>query len=1028
MTICPSEDGLTELVEAVHTSIKGRTRFKIEGLKNTPALKRILEFYLPQNPDVTRVKASTTTGSLLVHYTPALPPERVAVFIVQAIGRRAVDLDAQGLSVAEAPAAADRRPPLPEVDITGPLRENIKTAFGHLVVPGEASTRHAWHVINKKALGEILETDTRDGLSTAEAGRRLEDSGVNRLPEPHARSQWDIIFDQINSLPVYLLGAAAFVSMLTGGIVDAVVVLGVVAANAAIGYVTETRAEKTISSLRRFVNPVVQVLRDGASRQIQAHEVVIGDLVILRPGMYVPSDCRLLDAAHLSVDESMLTGESMPVLKSARPLRIRNTPLADRKNMVYMGTLITGGQATALVVATGGNTEIGRLQLLLEQTESPETPIERQLRVMGDQLVIMCGVVCGFVFLIGFARGYGLMQMLRTAISLAASAVPEGLPAAATINFALGIRRMQEDHVLIRRLQAVETLGSIETICLDKTGTITRNRMTLTRIVTAGREITIDQGQFLNDTKPINTWKIAELKELLICGCLCSETKINGTGGPDQIELHGSSTENALVYAAMAAGLDVRACRQANPLDAIQHRSEKRPYMISAHFDADGHRRYYVKGSPPEVLAMCRWQMRDGKHDELNALQRAEIERRNDAMSGNALRVLGMAYAMEEGNGTADLKGRLIWLGLAGMTDPIRAGVKPLIKVLHQAGIETVMITGDQSTTAFAIADQLEIPGDNRLEILDSSELTSVDPELLAAIAKRVHVYSRVSPAHKLRIVQAIQAAGRTVAMTGDGINDGPALKASDLGIAMGETGTDIAREVADVVLEKDNLETLVVAIRDGRATYENIRKSVQFFLGTNLSEVMIMATAMTLGIGFPLTVMQLLWINIISDIFPGLALSMEEPEPDILNRPPRDSQAPLFSTGDFKRMAFDAAAITASSLGAYGYGLARYGGGDRAASLAFQSLTIGQLLNAYSCRSLNHSLFDGPSLPPNRYLNMAMAGSLGLQALTIWLPPIRRLLGVASLSPADLGVVGAASLLSLSIIETSKTSQDKTP
>jgi Ca2+-transporting ATPase len=349
-----------------------------------------------------------------------------------------------------------------------------------------------------------------------------------------------------------------------------------------------------------------------------------------------------------------------------------------------------------------------------------------------------------------------------------------------------------------------------------------------------------------------------------------------------------------------------------------------------------------------------------------------------------------------------------------------------LINVLHRAGIDTVMITGDQSTTALAIADQLDIPGGKRLEILDSSELTSVEPELLAAIAQRVHVYSRVSPAHKLRIVQAIQASGKTVAMTGDGINDGPALKASDLGIAMGRTGTDIAREVADVVLEKDNLETLVIAIKDGRATYENIRKSVQFFLATNLSEILVMASAMTLGIGFPLTVMQLLWINIISDIFPGLALSLEEPEADILERPPRDSQASLFSKDDFKRMAFDASVITAGSLGAYTYGLTRYGAGQQAASLAFQSLTIGQLLNAFSCRSLTTSLFEKTKLPPNPYLNAAIFGSLALQGLTIWFPPIRRLLGVAPLSLVDIGVIGATSLLSLTVIETSKTSRVK--
>jgi Ca2+-transporting ATPase len=1017
---------LSELIEALHTSVKGRARFRVAGLKNTPALKRILEFYLPQDTDLIRVKASITTGNLLVHYSVTLSTSRVMERIVQAIGRRAVDLDMLGQAGEEESADLERLPSLPETNITGPLRHNLKTAFERLVDQGEKSARRAWHILKLKTLPQVLQTDPTRGLSELEARQRLEEGGANRLPEAQARTDWDIIFDQVNSLPVYLLAAAAFVSVLTGGVIDAVVVMGVVAANAAIGYVTETRAEKTISSLRRFVDPVAVVIRGGESLQIPAHEVVIGDLVVLKPGMYVPADCRLLKASHLSVDESMLTGESMPVFKSTRTLRIRNTPLADRLNMVYMGTLITGGQATALAVATGGSSEIGRLQLLLEQTESPETPIERQLRVMGDQLVILCGVVCGFVFLIGALRGYGFMQMLRTAISLAASAVPEGLPAAATINFALGIRRMQADHVLIRRLQAVETLGSVETICLDKTGTITRNRMTLTRIVTADREILVERSRFLNDHQPIDPLSVAELQKLLICGSLCSETKINATTEPAKVELHGSSTENALVHAAIAAGLDIRECRRKNPLVSIQHRSEEQPYMMSCHRGPEDRRVYYVKGSPPEVLAMCRWRMRAGKLQALDTVQRAEIERLNDAMSGNALRVLGLAYAEIEGERAADLDGRFVWLGLAGMTDPIRQGVKPLIKVLHRAGIDTVMITGDQSTTAFAIADQLNIPGEDRLEILDSSELTSVDPELLAAIAKRVHVYSRVSPAHKLRIVQAIQAAGKTVAMTGDGINDGPALKASDLGIAMGQTGTDIAREVADVVLEKDNLETLVLAVKDGRATYENIRKSVQFFLGTNLSEILIMAAAMTLGIGFPLNVMQLLWINIISDIFPGLALSLEEPEPDILDRPPRDSQAPLFSKEDFKRMLWDASIITGSSLGAYGFGLARYGTGPRAASLAFQSLTIGQLLNAYSCRSLDHSIFEGPALPSNPYLNMAIAGSLGLQALTIWFPPVRRLLGVAPLSLVDVGVIGASSLLSLSAIETSKTSRVK--
>ena len=1022
---------MTELVVAVHTAVKGRARFRIGGLKNGPTLKRILEFYLPQHPDLIRVSASTTTGNVLVHFSDSRSLESVQDLVLQAIDRRAVDLDGgvhpEGESAEGDTAESKALQRLAETDITGTIRGSLKSALTRVVDHTAAAAVRAWHTFSQKRLVKTLESDLRQGLSEDDARRRLAVEGANRLPEPHARSNWEIIFDQINSLPVYLLGAAAFVSVLTGGFIDAAVVMGVVAANAAIGYVTETRAEKTISSLRRFVNPMAVVQRDGDVRQIPAHEVVVGDLLVLKPGMYVPADARLLEASYLSVDESMLTGESMPVMKSDATLRIKNTPLADRLNMVYMGTLVTGGQATAMVVATGSRSEIGRLQMLLEQTESPETPIERQLRAMGDQLVLLCGAVCGFVFLIGFLRGYGFLQMLRTAISLAASAVPEGLPAAATINFALGIRRMQRDHVLIRRLQAVETLGSIQTICLDKTGTITRNCMTVTRIVTAEHRVEIDHARFHNDQQAVDPLAVPELEELLICGCLCSETRINGTAASREVELHGSSTENALVHAAQAAGMDIRQCRRDYPLVSMRHRSEQRPYMVSHHRTTDGRHRFYVKGSPPEVLAMCRRQLQQGKLQDLDIDRRREIERLNDAMSGDALRVLGLAYAEGAADEARALDGDLTWLGLVGMTDPVRQGVKPLIDVLHRAGIDTVMITGDQSTTAFAIADQLGIAGENRLEILDSSELTSVDPELLAAIAKRVHVYSRVSPAHKLRIVQAIQAAGRTVAMTGDGINDGPALKAADLGIAMGETGTDVAREVADVVLEKDNLETLVVAVKDGRATYENIRKSVRFFLGTNMTEIMVMAAAMTLGIGFPLNVMQLLWINIISDIFPGLALSVEEPEPDILERAPRDSQAPLFAREDFKHMTVDAMLMSAGSLGAYAFGLSRYGPGAQAASLAFQSLTVGQLLNAYSCRSQSHTLFERGQLPPNPYLNAAIVGSLALQGLTIWFPPIRRLLGVAPLGLADLGLIGGVSFLSLAAIEKAKTRRGPT-
>jgi Ca2+-transporting ATPase len=405
--------------------------------------------------------------------------------------------------------------------------------------------------------------------------------------------------------------------------------------------------------------------------------------------------------------------------------------------------------------------------------------------------------------------------------------------------------------------------------------------------------------------------------------------------------------------------------------------------------------------------------MCNGEIHELDDLAEAELERANDRLAGQGLRVLGMAGARLAENGPSPANGDLVWYGIVAMIDPIRDGASEMIAAFHRAGINTVMITGDQSPTAYAVGTALNISGDRPLEILDSSELTAVRGKVLDAVARQVDVYSRVSPAHKLKIVRAVQSDGRVVGMTGDGINDGPALKAADIGIAMGRSGTDIAREVADVVLEEDNLETLIKAVRDGRATYTNIRKSVNFFLATNFSEVMVMSAAVLLGIGFPLNVMQLLWINIISDIFPGLALSMEAPEPDILERPPRPAGAPLFDARDYRRMTREALVMSAATLAAYGFGLARYGPGARAGALAFQSLTTGQLLHALNCR---RSGDDRRRLPPNRYLDVALGGSLAMQAMTLVLPPLRRLLGIGTVGLVDLAVIATASLVPLGL------------
>ncbi|MGD9289005.1 MAG: cation-transporting P-type ATPase, partial [Desulfobacterales bacterium] len=721
-----------------------------------------------------------------------------------------------------------------------------------------------------------------------------------------------------------------------------------------------------------------------------------------------------------------LTGESMPVYKRRTALKHENTPLADRSNIAYMGTMVTGGQGLAVVVATGQLTEVGMLQRMLTDTGTPKTPIELQLEKMGDQLVLLCGGICGVVFGIGFFRGYGYVQMLRMAITLAASAVPEGLPAAATINFALGITNMKKHGVLVRRLQAIETLGAVQTVCLDKTGTITQNRMSVVRIFSGYNHFEIEDDRVIPPSAG-DPLKKQEIRQLIITCALCNEIKVNGTDGDGETEIFGSPTEKALVRLAVNSGVDLPGLRQQFRFLKIRHRSESRLFMSTLHTVSSSNRRLFsIKGSPPDVLSMCEQQMVDGEIVPLTEANRQQIEIQNEKMAGDALRVLGFAFCnLRKGEKVNEETG-LIWLGLIGMTDPIRAGVADLIKVFHRAGVSTVMITGDQSTTAYAVASQLNLAENDQLRILDSAELTSLDPNTLQALVKKVHVYSRVSPAHKLKLVQALQSAGQTVAMTGDGINDGPALKASNLGIALGQGGTDVAREVADIILEEDNLEILIKALAEGRTTYSNIKKSVHFFLSTNLTEIQVMFAAMALGIGFPLNVMQLLWINIISDIFPGLALSREKPAANQMDSPPRKSDEALFSSDDFKQMLVESSIITGGSLAAYGYGLFRYGAGAQAGSLAFQSLTIGQLLHAFSCRSRHKSIFDRQQLPPNPSLNWAVGGSLVLQVLTMIVPGLRNFLGITPLSLVDTAVIGASSVLPFFANETRKLSKSK--
>lgn len=1013
------------MVHTIHTAVKGRARFKVLGLYRSEALKQRLESHLSIIDGISRVSANVLTGSVLVVFNSGATPPQIASLIIAIASEPHQEKNHHGSASMDPPDPKEENAPSSNRNPWSSVGKRIADLLPH---PKEIEAQ-PWHLIDCERIIVSFKTSPLSGLSEEAAKENLRQYGPNLLPESVPRSAFGIFIDQFKSLPNLLLGAAAGLSIVTGGVSDAVVILGVVMINAAIGYATESQAEKTIQSLKGMVRPNATVIRNGKPREIGAESIVIGDILLLKPGSYIAADARLFETQQMYVDESALTGESVPVLKTTAPMTAENLPLGDRLNMIYMGTLVTGGQGLAVVVATGRHTEMGRVQILLGEAEPPETPMERQLGQMSNRLVLISISVCGLVFLIGMVRGYGLLHMLKTSISLAVAAVPEGLPTVATTTLALGIRNMRRHHILIRHLEAVETLGAVQTICLDKTGTITLNRMSVVEIRVGEKRVHVSDGRFRSGEEVINPFALDELLRLIHISVLCNESAVVLQEG--EYLLQGSPTENALLQMAISSGVDVLKLRDRYPFVQINHRSENRNFMTTLHVSADTEATgplhlLAVKGNPVEVLTMCRYRMSDGQILPLTEEARLKIQTDNEGLSGRALRVLGVAYGLLHPEEGATDKG-LIWLGHIGMADPVRKGVKELIGDFHRAGIETVMITGDQSPTAYAIGKELNLSGDRPLSILDSTHLSEVDAEAMIGISRQVHVFARVSPSHKLQIVQALQKAGKVVAMTGDGINDGPALKAADIGIAMGHTGTDVAREVADVIVEDDNLETMIVAVSHGRTIYNNIRKSVHYLLATNLSEIIVVSGAISFGLGEPLNSMQLLWINLMSDVFPALGLALEPPEPDVLSRPPRNPEEPIVQLSDFKRITSEAAVLAAGTMGAYGYGILRYGYGPKAGTLAFTSLTLGQLFHALSCRSETHSLFDPlqtphkPPLQPNPYLSLAIGGSVALQVLTLVIPGLRRLLGITPVGLFDSIVIGGTAVVPLVVNEITK-------
>ena len=1013
MSYLPAREVL--LIKIIHNAVPGRVRLKVGGLYRSPGLKQSIESGLARETFVRKVSANVLTGNALVFFDPACNQRLISITLEKILFKYLSEHGKERSTQAN----------LFEEPVTKPsnivkFRKKKDRPISD-PIPTSPPDR-AWWDMGAHDLVSFFGVNPETGHNDESFEASLAKYGPNIIPEPATRSKLDIFIDQFASLPVGLLAIGAGLSAVTGGLLDAVVISSVILINGVIGFVTENEAQRTINSLKNLVRPTGEILRDGSGKVASAEEIVCGDILILRPSSFVTADARIIEGINLSADESILTGESLPSSKSSDRIDAGIIPIAERRNMVFAGTRITGGQGIAIVVAVGTSTEIGKIQILVAESEPPESPIERQLTVIGNQLMAISGVVCVLIFFIGLSRGVGLLQMMKVAVSLAVAALPEGLPTVATTTLALGVKNMKSHNVLIRDLNSVCTIGSIQTICFDKTGTVTFNRMVVTQLFVGMKPMTAKDGELWTDSTSVNPYQCDELLRLLHVSVLCSETKVDSENG--SFKLHGSPTENALVSLAIAAGVDVHSVRSSHPLLEKNYRSENQQFMRTLHKTSNSFNLLAIKGSPFEVLAKCSYHVIDNTVQELTEEDREEIESANEKMAGLALRVIGLAFAYNE-NGDANGNGNgagWTWLGLAGMEDPVREGVKDSIRQFHQAGLETVMITGDQGPTAFAIGSELRLSGDDPLEIVDALHLANTDPELLRALCGKARVFSRVSPSDKLEIVQAIQSTGKIVAMAGDGINDGPALRAADVGIAMGASGTDVAREVADIILEHDDLEILIVALRDGRTSYNNIRKSLHYLLSTNFSEIMVMLFSSVIGAGHPLNPIQLLWINLLSDVFPGIALAMEPPEPDILSTPPRHPDEPIVTNDDFRQIGIEAGLMSLSTMISYGYGIAKYGMGPTAGVFAFQTLTISQILHALSCRSKDKSVFLPKDRPANPYLNLAVFGSLGLQVLTQIVPGLRGLLGLTPVTIGDMFVIGATSVAPLLINEARKT------
>lgn len=854
-----------------------------------------------------------------------------------------------------------------------------------------------------KELNQVFnELNTRQGgLTEDEANKRLEKYGANNLKEKKKESLFIKFIKQFNDFMIIVLIIAAIISAIvaktngSGDYIDSIIIIAIVIFNAIMGLIQEEKAEKSLEALKKMSAPNAKVRRNGKIREIEASKVVPGDIVMLEAGNYVPADCRLIDSYNLQIEESSLTGETLPTSKQADIILNANTAMGDLKNMAFATTIVVNGHAEAVVVKTGMNTKVGQIAGMIIENESPETPLQKKLGEVGKTLAITCMIICGLIFLIGIWKQIPITEMFMTSVGLAVAAIPEGLPAIVTIMLSIGVTKMAKKNSIIRKLPAVETLGCSSVICSDKTGTLTQNKMTVTQIRNA-----------------VGLVKNNDRRFILELGTMCTDTI-------ESQEVIGEATEVAITNAAVEINL-----RKRDLYDQMQRINEisfdsKRKMMTTIHKIGSKYR-IITKGAPDVLIKRCSKYYQSGRIEPIFS-KRDALQEQNQIMAEDALRVIAIAYKdvekLPREINSETIENELTFVGLIGMIDPPREGVKEAVKTCRKAGIKTVMITGDHLQTAKAIAKELGILRKGDLAI-NGETLEKMSQQELERNIMRYSVFARVSPEHKVRIVKAFQSTGAVVAMTGDGVNDAPALKNADIGIAMGKGGTDVAKNASDMVLTDDNFVTIVEAVKQGRNIYDNIKKAVHFLLATNIGEIVAIFVGLLLGIKSPLLAIQLLWVNLVTDSLPAIALGLEKAENNIMNRLPRNPRKSLFADGLWGKITTEGVMIGMLTLVAFSIGNNLYSI-EVGRTMAFLSLGILELVHSFNIKG-EESIFK-TGLFENRYLVGAFVLGTLLQVVVVVISPLAQIFDVVPLNSVQWLMTAIISILPVVIVELQK-------